>query len=380
MSLYLDNAATSFPKPKAVIEAVRLAIEEVGASPGRGAHKHARKSMEIMSGCRTAAARMLGVSNPDHVIFTKNATESINTVLKGYLHAGDRVLISGLEHNSVVRPMQSLASSGVGMEIIPSGPDGTLDLSALKKMIGPDTRLVVLAHVCNVNGALAPLSEVALICRNAGVPLFLDAAQSAGIQPIDAEALDLGMVACSGHKALLGPPGIGVLYVRPDLEIPPLIEGGTGSRSEDFHQPEFCPDRFESGTPNLLGLAGLASGMEYIFQTGIERIREHEFHLALLLENGLIQISGIEVLVPPVRGTGTVSFTVDGMNPGDIGFVLDEVFDIAVRTGLHCAPLAHRTLGTFPEGTVRVSPGFSTSVEEIEYFLESMRQIVSRRK
>jgi cysteine desulfurase / selenocysteine lyase len=376
MPLYLDNAATSFPKPENVLSAVMNVMREIGSSPGRGAHKHAREAMSILSSCRKKTAELLGVADADQVVFTKNATESINLVLKGFLRPGDRVLISGMEHNSVVRPLQRLAAQGISIGTIPCNTSGALDLGALKSMLDPATRLVVLVHVSNVNGALMPIAEASEICGRVRVPLFLDAAQSAGIQPIAAGEWGLGMVACSGHKALLGPPGVGILYTRPDLEIMPLIEGGTGSRSEDFNQPEFCPDRFESGTPNLPGLAGLAEGIDFISGMGIDQIREHELTLASFLENELSGIRGVRVLIPEVRGTGTISFVVDGMNPADIGFVLDEAFDIAVRTGLHCAPLAHQTLGTFPAGTVRVSPGYSTTREEIEYFLQSFRRLL----
>ncbi|MEN6437372.1 MAG: aminotransferase class V-fold PLP-dependent enzyme [Syntrophobacter sp.] len=378
MSLYLDNAATSFPKPPGVAAAVNDAIERIGASPGRGAYRLAREAMSVLTECRKKVAGILGVSDPDRIVFTRNATESINVVLKGYLRAGDRVLISGMEHNSVVRPLQGLSSLGVTTGVIPCGEGGCLDTGAMRSMLDTRTRLVVIAHASNVNGALMPVAEAVEICARAHVPLFLDAAQSAGIQPILAEELGLGMVACSGHKALLGPAGVGVLYIRPDIEIQPLVEGGTGSLSEEFNQPEFCPDRFESGTPNLPGLAGLSAGIGYIMEQGVERIREKEISLASLLEKKLSEITGVRVLSPTVRGTGTVSFVSDRVNPADVGFVLDEAFDIAVRTGLHCAPLAHQTLGTFPEGTVRVSPGYSTTEDDIQYFIKSLLAIIER--
>jgi len=379
MTVYLDNAATSFPKPKAVIEVAGRVLEGVGASPGRGSHRHAREAMAIVSDCRQKAAAILGVKDPDRVVFTKNATESINLVLKGWLRPGDRVLYSAMEHNSVVRPLSKLASLGVNIEMIPCSPGGALDIGVLAQMLRSEARLVVLVHVSNVNGALMPVEEVAEACASARVPLLLDAAQSAGIQPIQAEDLGLGMLACSGHKALLGPAGVGILYVRPDLDVPPLMEGGTGSKSEELEQPEFCPDRYESGTPNLPGLAGLREGIGYILETGINRIRNHEIGLAHYLENELWQIPGVQVFEPERRGSGAVSFVVEGMNPADTGSILDQAFDIAVRTGLHCAPLANRTLGTFPEGTVRVSPGFSTNIENVEYFLNGLRWIVTRR-
>ncbi len=378
MSVYLDNAATSFPKPDRVVEAVGRVLGSIGASPGRGSHRHARKSMDIVTECRRKSAGILGVGDINRVVFTKNATESINLVLKGWLKPGDRVLFSAMEHNSVVRPLTRLASRGVNIEMIPC-PGGALDVRMLRKMLKSKARLVVLVHVSNVNGELMPVEEVAELCAASGSPLLLDAAQSAGIQPIDAEKLGIGMLACSGHKALLGPAGVGILYVRPDLDVLPLMEGGTGSRSEELQQPDFCPDRYESGTPNLPGLAGLSEGIGYILDTGMDRIRKHEIELANHIEKELTDISGVRVFVPQKRGSGTVSFVVDGMNPADTGAVLDQVFDIAVRTGLHCAPLAHRTLGTLPEGTVRVSPGYSTTAENIQFFLNGLRLIVRKR-
>ncbi len=335
--------------------------------------------MAIVSDCRQKAAAILGVKDPDRIVFTKNATESINVVLKGWLRPADRVLYSAMEHNSVVRPLSRLESMGVKIEMIPCSSSGTLDLGTLKEMLLEETRLVVMVHVSNVNGALMPVEDVAEMCDRAKVPLFLDAAQSAGLQPIEAEELGIGMIACSGHKALLGPPGVGILYVRPGLEVLPLIEGGTGSRSEEREQPEICPDRYESGTPNLPGLAGLGEGIGYILETGMNRILDHELGLARYLENELRQIPGVRLFEPERRGSGTISLVVEGMNPSDTGSILDQAFDIAVRTGLHCAPLAHRTLGAFPEGTVRVSPGFSTNVEDIEHFLNALRWIVARR-
>ena len=218
------------------------------------------------------------------------------------------------------------------------------------------------------------------MCSERDVPLLLDAAQTAEIQPVFANGWDLGMLACSGHKALLGPPGVGILYVRPDLEVLPLIEGGTGSRSEELIQPEYCPDRYESGTPNLPGIAGLSAGIEFILKQGMDSVREHEVALGSMLERELPGMPGVRVCRPEVRGTGAVSFTVDHLNPNDVGALLDEGFGIAVRTGLHCAPLAHQTLGTFPEGTVRVSPGYSTSPEDIDFFLHSLRSLLSRRR
>jgi cysteine desulfurase / selenocysteine lyase len=379
MFLYLDNAATTYPKPPAVYGAVRHALEEVGATPGRAAHHRARVALGIVASARARVARLLGIDNADRVVFTKNATESINVVLKGWLRDRDRVVISGMEHNAVVRPLRRLTERGVVVETVRCSPGGQIDLDDFNKRLDPPPRLVVLVHASNVNGALQPVHEAAGMCSDAGVPMLLDAAQTAGVQPISAREWSLGMLACSGHKALLGPPGIGILYIRPDLDVLPLMEGGTGSRSEDVLQPGYCPDRYESGTPNLPGIAGLSAGIEFILEQGMDSIRKHELHLGSMLESGLAEMPGIKVFRPEVRGTGAVSFTVDGLNPNDAGSLLDEGFEIAVRTGLHCAPLAHQTLGTFPEGTVRVSPGYATTVDDIEYFLHAMRALLAHR-
>ncbi len=379
MTLYLDNAATTYPKPPGVYGAMRRALEDVGASPGRAAHRLAREASAIVAASRVKVARLMGIPNAQQVIFTKNATESINIALKGWLRPGDRVLISGLEHNAVLRPLRRLSAVGVQAEIVPCEPNGEIDLQALGVALRKPVRLVAVTHASNVNGALQPVSDILALCNEQGIPLLLDAAQTAGIQSFSVQDWNLGMLACSGHKALLGPPGVGILYVRPDLDVLPLMEGGTGSRSEDDHQPGFVPDRYESGTLNLPGIAGLAAGIDFIVDKGPATLCEHELELAGILEDGLAAMSGVKLCRPRKRGTGAVSFNVNGLNPHDLAHMLDEAFDIAVRPGLHCAPLAHKTFGTFPEGTVRVSPGFSNSHEDMDYFLKSFQDIISRR-
>lgn len=379
MAIYLDNAATSYPKPASVYQIADHALRNVGASPGRGAYRRSREASAMVEAARKKVASLFDISQAEQVFFTKNATESINIVLKGWLRPGDRVVTSSMEHNAVIRPLRRLSANGVKVEIVQCNEQGRLEPDALKKHFSPPPRLLVLVHASNVNGALQPVDEIARLCSDQEVPLLLDAAQTGGIQPISVKNLNLGMLACSGHKGLLGAPGVGILYIRPGLNVSPLIEGGTGSRSEQDTQPELCPDRYESGTPNLPGIAGLAAGIDFILEKGIGGIREHELHLASLLEKGLSQIPGVKVHKPQVRGASAVSFTVEGMNPEDLGYLLDQGFGIAVRTGLHCAPLAHHTLGTFPQGTVRVSPGFFTTLAEIEAFLSAMQQLLSQR-
>lgn len=379
MALYLDNAAASWPKPHSVHIAVERALTHMGGSPGRGSHRMARKASAFVAEARTVVAELLGIRDPSLVAFTRNATESLNLVIKGWLRPGDHVLISPMEHNSVVRPLERLCGQGVQVSVMPSRPGGRIDVDALADRLATRPRLAVVNHASNVNGALQPVPEIARLCWENGVPLLLDAAQSAGLQPIDAETWKLGMLACSGHKGLLGPPGVGIVYIRSDLDVVPLLEGGTGSRSEEALQPLLRPDRYESGTSNLPGIAGLLAGMEFLGEHGIETVLAHELVLAKRLEAGLTGLPGVSVCVPEMRGTGTVSFVVAGVKSGDIAFLLDEAFDIAVRAGLHCAPAAHRTLSTFPDGTVRVSPGFWTTESEIDFFLDSLRTLLSQR-
>ncbi len=380
MPTYLDNAATSCPKPDSVYLAVERALKDIGATPGRGAHRLAREASTIVSEVRKKVARLFDIPDAERVVFTKNATESLNVALKGWLRAGDRVLLCGMEHNAVVRPLHTLKTLGVQVETVPGGPDGIVEIDALGRCMETPPRLVIATHASNVNGALQPVPEIAEECEKKGVPLLLDAAQTAGVQPISVKGWNLGMLACSGHKALLGPPGTGVLYIRPDLDVCPLIEGGTGSLSEEPVQPRFSPDRYESGTPNLVGVAGLGAGIDFIFDRSMDSIRKHELELADMLVDRLKSLSRIRVFEPRTRGTGVVSFTVEGLTSNDAAYMLDEVFDIAVRPGLHCAPVAHQTLGSFPEGAVRVSPGYATTVQEIDYFLQSMRMLLSRRR
>ena len=379
MTLYLDNAAASWPKPPSVLAAAEQALREMGGSPGRGSHRMARSASDLVSRARGRAATLLGVGDPSLLAFTKNATESLNLLIKGWVRPGDRVLISPMEHNSVVRPLERLRGERVQVEVMPHRAGGLIDLQGLALELATRPRLVVLNHASNVNGALQPVAEIARLCESHGVPLLLDAAQTAGVQPIDVDGWKLGMLACSGHKGLLGPPGVGIVFIRGDLDVLPLMEGGTGSRSEEPVQPLLRPDRYESGTVNLPGIAGVMAGIDYLNESGIESILAHELALADRMETALVELPGVRVLSPEVRGTGTVSFVVDGMSAGDVAYLLDETFDIAVRSGLHCAPAAHRTLATFPDGTVRVSPGYGTTDEEVDYFLSSLGRLLKRR-
>ncbi|SHF36663.1 cysteine desulfurase family protein [Desulfacinum infernum DSM 9756] len=377
--IYLDHAATSFPKPREVEEAVVWALREL-AAPGRGTHRRAQQAAEAIEGARRAAAGILGTEDFRRVIFTKSATEGINCALKGFVRPGDRVVATSMEHNAVARPLARLMRDwDVQVEWIPCSPSGSLSADALCRALDPPPRLVIFPHASNVNGALFPVETIAEMCHEREVPFLLDAAQTAGILPLQADKWKAGMIACSGHKGLLGPAGVGLLYVGPHVEVLPLLEGGTGSRSEEWIQPERLPDRYEAGTPNVMGITGLHAGIRVVEGHGVENIGGRERELARWMEEELASLAGVRVYRPDCRGGNAVSFNVLGMHPQDVGALLAEA-GIAVRTGLHCAPLAHRTLGTYPEGTVRAAPGMETSREDVLLLLESLDRLITRKK
>lgn len=377
--IYLDHAATSFPKPQTVVAQVVWALAEL-TSPGRGQSPRAMEAAARVHRARMTAAAFFGAPEASQIVFTKSATESLNVALKGFLKRGDRVVTTSMEHNAVARPLTRLARErDLDILRVPCFADGSLDLDALRRAVDTSPALAVLVHASNVNGALVSPPEALAICHQAGVPVLLDAAQTAGLRPISVLDHNLGMLACSGHKGLLGPPGIGLLYVRPDLAVEPLIEGGTGSRSEEWVQPTQMPDALESGTPNVPGIVGLCAGMEHVSATGIETLQNHELALADFLTDELESLPGIHVHRPAVRGGNAVSFTIEGMAPQDAAALLAEC-GIAVRAGLHCAPWAHQTLGTYPQGSIRVSPGWCTTEEEIHILLKTLDAMLSRRR
>ncbi len=410
--IYLDHAATSWPKPPEVLAAMRDFLERAGGNPGRSGHRLSVEAGRIVYDAREAVAELFNAPDPLRVIFTLNATHAINIALHGLLRPGDRVVTSSIEHNAVMRPLRALAnvpgtcevpgtlstsrshvpgtsevpgtwgaSSGIDLALIPCGPDGALDLAAAERLITPGTRLVVLNHASNVMGTILPVAPVAELAHRAGALLLVDVAQTAGAVPIDMQALGIDLLAFTGHKALLGPPGTGGLVIgeRVDTaEMAPLLRGGTGSRSEFEIQPEDCPDKFESGTPNGVGIAGLGAGIRYVLRHGVAAIREHEVALARVLAEGLAAIPGVTVYGPadPAQRTATVSFTVAGRRVSEIGLRLDEEHGVLCRVGLHCAPAAHRTIGTFPEGTVRFAAGFSTTLDEVQQAVAAVARIV----
>jgi cysteine desulfurase/selenocysteine lyase len=379
-ALYLDNAATSWPKPPGVARAMARFLDEVGASPGRSGHRLAVEAERIRLDAREAVASILGVRDPLRVIFAAGATEAINLALLGLLPPGSHVVASALEHNAVLRPIRALEARGVTATLAPCRPDGSLDPSSVEEALRPATRLIALVHASNVCGTVLPVRAVGELARARGIPLLVDAAQTAGSWPIDLEGDRIDLLAFAGHKGLLGPAGIGGLAIGERFDVsrlPPLLHGGTGSRSEHEVQPEALPDRFEAGTPNMPGIAGLGAGARYVLDRGIEAIRSRERSMTARLIDGLRSIPGIAVIGTgdPARQTAAVSFTIAGRSPSDVAGELDERHGILCRPGLQCAPRAHRTLGTFPGGTVRLSPGPFTSDAEIDRALDAVAAV-----
>ncbi|MDI6768902.1 MAG: aminotransferase class V-fold PLP-dependent enzyme [Anaerolineales bacterium] len=379
--IYLDHAATSWPKPPEVMRAMAGFLESAGGNPGRSGHRLSIAAGRIVYEAREAVAGLLHAPDPLRVIFTQNATHALNIALHGLLSPGDRVVTSGMEHNAVMRPLRALEKRGVAVVVVPTAPDGTLNPVDFARAVMLGTRLVALNHASNVVGTIAPAAEVAQIAHAAGALLLIDAAQTAGVMPLDMQAMGIDLLAFTGHKGLHGPPGSGGLVLGEGVDaaqIRPLLQGGTGSRSEYEEQPEFLPDKFESGTPNGVGIAGLGAGIQWVMARGMEAIRAHEVALTRRLVAGLSEIPGVRLygLADPQRRTAVVSFTVEGWRVSTIGLRLDEEHGVLCRVGLHCAPAAHRTIGTFPEGTVRFAPGPLTTLNEIDAVVDAVKQVV----
>lgn len=381
MAIYLDNAATSFPKPESVYRAVDQAFRQIGGNPGRGGHRMAIDASRLVFSAREATAEFFGIRDSARVVFTASATMALNQALCGLLRPGDRVVTTSMEHNALVRPLRQLQQRGVTVVKVAADSSGLVDPDAIRQACAEPTALVAMAHISNVTGSVQPVATIGRWCRQHGIPLLVDAAQSAGLFEIDVEEMGIDLLAVPGHKGLFGPPGTGLLYVHPGLELQPLLTGGTGTHSESDLAPEEMPERLESGTVNTPGLAGLAAGIAYLNEQGLSRLRSHESQLLQRAIDGLAAIPGVRLYGPLQADChgGALSFTIDGLDPAEIGFRLDHDFAILVRVGLHCAPDAHRTIGTFPHGTVRVSPGPFTNAADIEALLAAVRVIAARR-
>lgn len=379
MSIYLDNAATSFPKPPQVAERMCEYITNVGATINRSVYGKAQEAGLVTLQLRERLCRILGYSGrATHAIVTSGCTMSLNMALRGWLQPGDHCIVSAMEHNAVMRPLNQL---GVDLDRIPCDGTGLLDPEAIPGLIRPNTRLLVLAHGSNVSGAVQDAEAVGRICRQYGIPFVLDAAQTAGHIPVDFDRFGCSALAVPGHKGLLGPSGIGALLVSRDFVkgLTPLVTGGTGSASHTEVQPAFLPDKFESGTPNLPGIYGWEAALAWLEAQGLEALRAHELALTTRFLDGLDTISGIRLAGPrdPSRRVGVFSLDFPGRDNAQVGDRLEQEFGILTRCGLHCAPNAHKALGTFPQGTVRFSFGWSTTEEEIDAALTAIRILAS---
>nr|WP_091741747.1 aminotransferase class V-fold PLP-dependent enzyme [Marininema mesophilum] len=374
--IYLDNAATTWPKPRDVATEMARFIEECGASPGRGGHRLAREASQLVEETRLALARLFHAEASENIWFCQNGTHAVNQACKGWLRPGDHVISTSWEHHAVARPLAAL-SNQMGIEVTHIAPDtfGLVDLNAMEKAIGPRTRLIAITHGSNVTGAILPVKEVADLAHRHGVPLLVDAAQTAGRVPIDVQALGIDLLAFPGHKGLFGPQGTGGLYVRSGMLLEPLYQGGTGNQSEELTPPLERPQSYESGTQNVPGIVGLRAGLRFLEDMGMERIHQKEKALTERMRSKLSTLTGVKLYTPPTSSLAVLSFNIEGVNCEEVAVILDQQYEIAVRAGLHCALLAHQTNGTATTGTVRVSPGFFNTEEEVDTFLQAIEEI-----
>lgn len=378
--IYLDNAATSFPKPEPVYAAVDAYNRGLGAAAGRGSYGSGVAAADIVRRCRLNLARLFNAEGPDRLAFGLNGTDALNAALHGLLSPGDHVVTTAAEHNSVLRPLRTLTDRGVAVTVVDCDEWGRVAPDDVRNAFRPETRLVAVTHASNVTGAIQPVDEIAAAAKEAAAFVLLDAAQTAGHLPIDLTTLPVDLLATSGHKGLLGPLGNGVLYVRPGVEehLVPVRQGGTGTSSElDFH-PTAMPELLEAGNLNIPGIAGLEAATMWLLERGVGSLREHEQDLVTRLLAGLGTIPDIRIIGPDSTEdrVGVVSLVVDGWPPHDLAAVLDSEFGIEARGGLHCAPLIHRRLGTSETGgTLRLSPGAFTSVDDIDAAVDALRRV-----
>jgi len=377
-AIYLDHAATSWPKAPGVGKVMLEMIEGQIGSSGRGNHGMALVAARKLFRTRSLLAKLFHISNPNDIVFTSNTTEALNLAIKGWLKPGDHVIATMVEHNSVRRPLEFLQRTiGIEVDYISVSPLGEMEMELLRSSFRSNTALVVCSHSSNLLGSIAPVRKMSQIAHEYGAIMLLDAAQTAGNYPIDVEELGVDMLAFPGHKGLLGPQGTGGLYISPKLDLVPLLHGGTGSQSEELEQPAVRPDRYEAGTANTVGIAGLGEGVKYILEQGPENIYRHEWALTQRLMMGLSEIPGLTMLGPEIGKdrTGIVSFVIADRDASEVAFLLDKDYGIAVRAGYHCTPLGHMTAGTMEDGAVRASIGYNTVVDEVDALVLAIKRI-----
>jgi len=385
--VYMDNSATSFPKPDAVTEAMAAFAHDCGASAGRGAYAEARHCEQIISTCRQRMARLINAESPERIVFTMNCSEALAIAIRGLLNTAppdSGAMATAMEHNSVLRPLNALAEqTGLRPELVRCDPrTGLVDPDDIARAIRPTTRLIACVHASNVTGTIQPVEDIARIARRRDIPFLVDAAQSGGHLAIDVQALGADLVAFAGHKGLLGPLGTGVLYVRPGMErrLATMKEGGTGTMSEQPFQPQTMPDKYEIGSHNAIGLAGLSEGLAWLLDRGVEAIRRRDRELCGLFLELTEGVAGLSVHGPrdPDRRCGVFSVNVDGMGPMELAGALEADFGLCTRPGLHCAPLAHETMGTHPAGTCRLSFGHFTTADEVRLAAGALASIAEK--
>ena len=382
--IYLDNASTTFPKAPNVASAMADYITNCGININRGSYSLAYDVEDIIYTTRQRLHTLFNGHDPSHVIFTQNVTMSLNMVIKGLLKAGDHVLVSSMEHNAVMRPLTQLLDEGITFDTIPCDSTGSIQMDSIEPLIRPNTVALIINHASNVCGTIQPLKSIGPICKAHNLQFIVDAAQTAGVIPIDVKACHIDALCFTGHKGLLGPQGIGGIILTKEMaqNLTPLIAGGTGSFSHLETMPTHMPDAFESGTLNLPGIIGLNEGLAYIESQGMENIHNHELVLTQSFLEGLQSIDGINIVGKQniQDRTAVVSITIDGMDPANIAYELESTYHIMTRVGLHCAPRAHQTLGTYPEGTVRFSFGYANTHKDVESALSALNTIVKSSK
>jgi len=383
-TIYFDNAATSWPKPEPVLEAIKHYLEQVGGSPGRSGHKMSIMASRCIEDTREIVAKIFNCPDTSRVIFTKNITEALNICLLSLLKPGDHVVTSSMEHNSVMRPLRYLEKNDVSISFANCCSDGSLDLTEVVKHIKGNTKLVVLTHASNVTGTILPIEEVASITMEKNIPFLVDCAQTAGALPIhiDLQKFTNCILAFTGHKSLLGPTGTGGMCIGEDINIAPLMYGGTGSRSDKDTQPEFLPDELESGTLNILGLMGLKAGIEFLMHEDIAQVRAHEQKLVSTFIKKAAHIKELNIYgtKDPDKQIGLISFNIKNLSPSTVGLILDRKYSIMCRVGLHCNPNAHTTIGTFPDGTVRFGFSYFNTVEQVENSILALQEIAANKE
>ncbi len=378
--VYFDNAATTFPKPDIVYDRVMKVMKEYGANPGRSGHKLALKASREIFETRNLISKFFNTGNPMNIIFTFNCTESLNIGIKGILKPGDHVITTSMEHNSVLRPIKHLEKIGVESTIIKADEKGIINPLDIQRAIKSNTKLIVTTHVSNLTGSIMPIKSIGEIAKENNIYYLVDAAQSAGVYNIDVQKMNIDILAFPGHKGLLGPQGTGGLYIRDDVDLDGIFQGGTGSISYSLEQPEIKPDKYESGTINAPGVIGLGEGIRYIMEKGIDNIRIYEEELTKHFIDEAMKIDGIKLYGPlDINKQGAVvSLNIRDVDSSEVSYLLDEEYDIAVRPGLHCAPLAHKTIGTFEQGVIRFSFGLFNTHKEIEYGIKALKEIAKK--